>query len=145
MGVHAAADTEYSWPWYGKLVGGYFNGHPNNPNVRNADVLKVDNSHASCTHLPDTWNRDDEWYNYKNLNPEMTVLLNLDESSYEGGTNGDSHPISWIHDRGENKMFYTGLGHTDESFVEEHFMKHLLGGIQYVMGEVQNLIMLQKK
>ena len=34
VGIHAAADTEYDWPWYGKLVGAYFNGHPNNPNVR---------------------------------------------------------------------------------------------------------------
>lgn len=135
VGIHAAADTEYSWPWYGKLVGGFFNGHPNNPNVRNADIKKVDMTHPSCTHLPDTWNRDDEWYNYKDLNEEMTVLLNLDESSYEGGTNGESHPISWIHDRGENKMFYTGLGHTDETFVEENFLTHLLEGIKYTMGD----------
>ncbi len=27
-GVHAAADAEYDWGWYGRLVGGYFNGHP---------------------------------------------------------------------------------------------------------------------
>ena len=28
VGVHAASDTEYDWPWYGGLVGAYFNGHP---------------------------------------------------------------------------------------------------------------------
>ena len=33
LGIHAAADTEYEWDWYGKLVGGYFESHPNNPNV----------------------------------------------------------------------------------------------------------------
>ncbi len=135
VGIHAAADTEYSWPWYGELVGAYFNGHPNNPNVRNADIIRVNDTHTSCTHLPEKWNRDDEWYNYKNLNEDMTVLLNLDETSYEGGTNGENHPISWIHDRGDNKMFYTGLGHTDESFSEEPFLKHILGGITYVLNK----------
>ncbi|WP_235298102.1 ThuA domain-containing protein [Portibacter marinus] len=131
VGIHAAADTEYDWPWYGELIGGYFNGHPNNPNVRNADIQVVDAGHPSCQHLPETWNRDDEWYNYKNLHPDMKVLLNLDESSYEGGTNGDSHPIAWTRDH----MFYTGLGHTEETFMEENFLKHLLGGIQSVMGD----------
>jgi len=27
-GVHAAADAEYDWHWYGQLVGGYFRNHP---------------------------------------------------------------------------------------------------------------------
>ena len=28
MGIHAAADTEYEWPWYGDLLGAYFKSHP---------------------------------------------------------------------------------------------------------------------
>ena len=28
VGVHSAADTEYGWPWYGRLVGAYFTSHP---------------------------------------------------------------------------------------------------------------------
>ena len=45
MGIHAASDTEYSWPWYGKLVGAYFESHPNNPNVREAEIEVVNKSH----------------------------------------------------------------------------------------------------
>ncbi|MEL6942015.1 MAG: ThuA domain-containing protein, partial [Bacteroidota bacterium] len=86
IGIHAAADTEYEWPWYGKLVGAYFNGHPNNPNVREADIHCLDKEHISTKHLPAVWHRNDEWYNYKNINPDINVLLNLDETSYEGGT-----------------------------------------------------------
>ncbi|GLR17716.1 hypothetical protein GCM10007940_23310 [Portibacter lacus] len=123
VGIHAATDTEYKWPWYGELVGGYFNGHP--PGIKNADIQKKNDTHLSCAHLPDVWNRDDEYYNFKNLNPEMTVLLNLDETTYEGGTNGENHPIAWTRDN----MFYTGLGHTEASFSEENFLKHILGGI----------------
>ena len=41
LGIHAAADTEYDWAWYGKLVGGYFNGHPgkNVSNVQNGKFI----------------------------------------------------------------------------------------------------------
>ena len=47
VGIHAAADTEYDWPWYGQLTGAYFNGHPNDPNVREADIDLVDKEHIS--------------------------------------------------------------------------------------------------
>ncbi|AKA35109.1 ThuA domain-containing protein [Flagellimonas lutaonensis] len=134
LGIHAAADTEYEWPWYGKLVGGYFNGHPNNPNVRKATIEVLDKSHPSTAHLPDQWVRSDEWYNYKDLNPNMNVLMNLDEDSYEGGTNGDNHPIAWYHEFEGGRAYYTGGGHTDESFDEPEFRKHLLGAIEWCLG-----------
>ena len=50
LGVHAAADTEYDWPWYGKLVGGYFDSHPSDPNVRKATINVVDKSHSATEH-----------------------------------------------------------------------------------------------
>ena len=62
-GIHAASDTEYTWPWYGELVGGYFRSHP--PGTPNADVKIEDGNEPSTTGLPATWNRDDEWYNYQ--------------------------------------------------------------------------------
>ncbi len=133
LGIHAAADTEYDWPWYGKLVGGYFESHPNNPNVLEAkiDVLRKD--HASTAHLNDEWSRSDEWYNYKDLNPNVTVLLNLDENSYSGGTNGTSHPIAWYHKFDGGRTYYTGGGHTEASFDEPAFRQHLLGAIEWCL------------
>lgn len=135
VGIHSAADTEYDWPWYGRLVGAYFNGHPNNPNVRDAIVRRLDSTHISCAHLPQDWSRSDEWYNYKDIQQDLNVLLNLDESTYDGGTNGLSHPISWYHEFEGGRSFYTGGGHTRESFSEPLFLKHLWGGIQYAWGD----------
>lgn len=135
VGIHAAADTEYDWPWYGKLVGAYFNGHPSDPNVRAADIQCVHKEHMSTAHLPETWHRSDEWYNYKDINDQINVLLNLDENSYEGGTNGANHPIAWYHEYDGGRSWYTGGGHTNETFEEEDFLKHLLGGIKYAIGE----------
>lgn len=132
VGIHAAADTEYDWPWYGKLVGGYFNGHP--PGVTEAAIHVKDKKHPACEGLPDTWKRTDEWYNYKELNPDIHVLCTLDESTYEGGTNGPDHPIAWYHAYEGGRAFYTGSGHTSEAFAEPLFLRHLLGGIQYAAG-----------
>lgn len=134
VGIHAAADTEYEWPWYGELVGAYFNGHPSDPNVRDAVVKVVDNNHISTKHLPEQWKRTDEWYNYKDIKADLTVLLNLDEKSYEGGTNGDNHPITWYHDFDGGRSWYTGLGHTNECYQDKDFLQMLWGGIQYAAG-----------
>ena len=130
MGIHAATDTEYDWPWYGQLVGAYFDGHPN---IQPATINVVDSSHASTSQLPNPWNRTDEWYNFRDINPNINVLLNLDESSYDGGTNGDNHPHAWYHTFDGGKSFYTAGGHSDANFDEPDFQLHLLGGILYCL------------
>lgn len=130
-GIHAATDTEYDWPWYCKLAGANFSSHPKQQNA----VLHVtDSTHPSTRHLPRTWQRFDEWYNFKNRNTDVNVLLTIDEKSYEGGTNGDNHPMSWYHAFDGGKAFYTALGHTDASYTEANFLQHILGGLNYVMG-----------
>ncbi len=136
VGIHAATDTEYDWPWYNQLVGAYFNGHPNNPNVREATIDIVDSSHPASSFLPARWERADEWYNFKSINPAINVLAKLDERTYQGGTHGeDEHPIAWYHDYEGGRAFYTGGGHTKESFSEPLFMQHILAGIQYAIGK----------
>jgi cytochrome c len=136
MGIHAASDAEYDWGWYGRLVGGYFESHPAQ---QVAKILRVDSTNAATKHLPAVWERKDEWYNFKNLNPDVHVLLKIDEKSYQGGKNGDNHPMAWYHDYDGGRAFYTELGHTDESFVEENYLKHILAGIQYAIGKNSEL------
>ncbi|MEL6868019.1 MAG: ThuA domain-containing protein, partial [Bacteroidota bacterium] len=132
VGIHAATDTEHFWPWYGKLVGAYFNNHPETQPAR----LKVLNkNHPSTKPLPAIWERTDEWYNFKNLSPDVQVLVTVDESSYTGGTHGDSHPMVWCHNYDGGRAFYTALGHTEESFSEPLFLEHLAGGIAYAVGD----------
>ncbi|GAB3704257.1 hypothetical protein GCM10027592_35390 [Spirosoma flavus] len=130
VGIHAAADTEYDWPWYNKLVGAYFLSHPKQ---QNAEIEIVDKSHPSTKMLPDRWKRWDEWYNYKSIQTDLKVLGKLDEKTYEGGKNGDNHPFIWHHEVDGGKAFYTGGGHTDESYTDAMFLQHILGGIKSVM------------
>jgi cytochrome c len=136
-GVHAAADTEYDWPWYGKLAGAYFESHPNEEGTAIIDI--TDKNHPATAGLPDQWKRADEWYNYKSIYSDIKVLATLDESSYAGGTNGSNHPIAWYHEYDGGRAFYTGCGHREESYSDTVFLKHLQGGIQYAMGSGQKL------
>ncbi|MEN3614394.1 ThuA domain-containing protein [Plantactinospora sp. ZYX-F-223] len=132
VGVHAASDTEYDWPWYGGLVGAYFASHP----APQPATLKVaDRVHPSTRTLPLRWNRTDEWYNFRaNPRGKVHVLATLDETTYTGGGNGHDHPIAWCHNYDGGRSWYTGGGHTDESFAEPLFRTHLLGGLRSAAG-----------
>jgi cytochrome c len=133
-GIHSATDTEYDWPWYGRLAGAWFNGHPGNPNVRKATYRVLDKSHPSTEGFPDTLVREDEFYNFKSIDPTIHVLIEIDEKSYEGGTNGDHHPMSWYHEYDGGRAWYTNMGHTEATYSEPLFLRHLLGGLRYAMG-----------
>lgn len=130
VGIHAATDCEYDWPWYVKMVGASFLSHPEQ---QMAKLVVVDKNNKATKHLPEIWERKDEWYNFKNMNPDVHPILKIDETSYKGGKNGDNHPMAWYHDYDGGRAFYTELGHTNESFSEPAFLQHLLGGIKYAL------------
>ena len=130
VGVHAAADTEYNWQWYGKLVGAYYRNHPE---VMNGKILTI--NHKITNHLDSEWEIEDEWYNFDYVNYDINILLHLDEDSYIGGEHPDYHPITWYHEYDGGRSFYTGLGHTKEVYDDERFIKLLEKGILYASYE----------
>tara|TARA_B100001989_G_scaffold76159_1_gene52404 strand:+ start:1981 stop:2718 length:738 start_codon:yes stop_codon:yes gene_type:complete len=128
IGIHSATDTEYEWEWYGKLVGAYFMNHPD---IQKATIITEKKHHFLTDHLKDRWSIKDEWYNFKNFNPDINVLLSLKETSYEGGENGEYHPISWYHEFEGGRSFYTGLGHVGETYKDSRFVKMIEKAILY--------------
>lgn len=136
VGIHAAADCEYDWPFYGELVGAYFAGHSL---VVPASVNVEPVSHPSLTGLPSPWPRTDEWYGFRTnprAQPTVTVLLTVDETSFDPGQGsmGGDHPVAWSHPYAGGRAFYTALGHTAESFSDPALLGHLLGGIEWAAG-----------
>lgn len=128
IGIHAATDCLFKWEWYGNMIGAYFTNHPP---VQEAVLTIIDTKHPSTKDLVSPWNHTDEWYNFNYTNPNIKVLLKIDEESYKGGKNGADHPVAWYHQFEGGRIFYTALGHTPESYKNEYFLKHLLGGIKY--------------
>ncbi len=133
IGIHAAADAEYQWPWYNNLVGAYFKSHPKQ---QEAEIRVSDTNFIATQMLPLSWKKFDEWYNFKETHwNDVHVLLTVDEKTYSGGENGDYHPICWYHNYDGGRSFYLGLGHTKESYSDPLFLKILSGGIKYAIGE----------
>jgi cytochrome c len=132
VGIHSAADTEYGWSWYGRLVGAYFESHPA---IQRGRVHVVDREHPATRSLPEVWQRTDEWYNFKkNPRGRVHVLATVDEQSYTGGTMGADHPIAWCQNFDGGRSWYTAMGHTAESYSDHLFRRHLWGGIQSAAG-----------
>jgi type 1 glutamine amidotransferase len=132
VGVHSAADTEYDWPWYGELIGAWFASHPR---IQQGSLSLLDPAHPSTRCLPDPWVRTDEWYDFRSLPPEGTsILLTIDETSYDGARMGSPHPMAWAREVDGGRAWYTALGHTAESYGEPAFLDHLAGGILWVLG-----------
>src|SRR3954468_24302267 len=152
VGIHAAADTEYTWAWYGQMLGGYFRNHP--AGTPTATVKVEDTDEPSTTGIPASWSRVDEWYNYQPpTNPVVNgggndysvrdsgvkVLMTVDESTYDeqdGNTTDDDHPITWCSQFDGGRMWYTGMGHTQESYADTNFRNMVLGGIKTAAGVV---------
>ena len=129
-GVHAATDTEHTWPWYIRLVGGEFLSH--GPVQKAAiEVCPEGCQHLSTSFLPKRFERTDEWYNFKRLSPTTTKILNLDENGLKEATHGKDHPVAWFHEFDGGRAWYTAGGHTEESFSEPDFLKHIAEGIRW--------------
>ena len=133
LGVHAAADTEYDWPWYGELIGAWFAGHP--PGLQ---TTRVTFSPGAAPPDASAWRITDELYNYRrNPRGHADVIATVDEGDYAGGTMGDDHPIAWCHARFGGRAWYTGLGHDAAVYADAVYRAHLLRGLRFVMRQAE--------
>jgi type 1 glutamine amidotransferase len=123
VGIHSATNCEEEFAWYcDTLVCAIFAFHRQ---IKPLEVHVVDGNHPSTRHLQDPWNRTDEWYNYDRVPKNVTVLLEIED---EDGR----RPIAWCRSIKQGRSFYTGGGHTKESYAEPQFLMHLKGGIEWV-------------
>ncbi len=136
-GIHAASDTEYDWKWYDTLLGTHFRDHSIFPHTPEGELVTETRNHPSTAHLPDRWKKKEEWYNFKQSvrgKPGFTVLLSADEKTYNVGETkgmGNDHPVSWINEPGNGRVFYSALGHDADTFSDPNAAGHLLSGIEW--------------
>jgi type 1 glutamine amidotransferase len=129
VGVHAAADTEYEWSWYGQLIGAYFRSHP--PGLHSTLVQPERGGKPAGK----PWPVRDELYNYRsNPRGEVRVAATIDERGYEGGTMAADHPITWCHAFDGGRSWYTGLGHDAAVYDDNNFLAQLRRGLRYAAG-----------
>jgi cytochrome c len=79
-------------PWYNKLAGTWFQDHPNQQsNVQKGRYFVTEKNDLTAG-IPDSFERTDEFYAFKNISENINVVIKIDKKPYIGGTNGDNHP-----------------------------------------------------
>ena len=127
VGLHSATDAAYGWPAMGSLLGGRFNGHPVTGDL---PITVVDRAHPATAHLPSPWVFRDELYLFRELVPDVRLLLAVEF----GGSQASTLPIAWCVERLPVRTFYTALGHFVAAYENADYLGHVLGGIRWVLG-----------
>lgn len=148
IGMHASGgDIFYQWDWYvDTLIGARFVGHTFSPQFQDAKVLKTDLENIITFHLPSSWEiKQEEWYAFES-NPRhkgYNILLTMDTDSYQ--TKGKTliwqddmegeHPITWMHELGKGRVFYTAIGHTAKTYETPEFEQMIENAITWGFGK----------
>jgi uncharacterized protein len=138
VGIHAAADTEYGWPWYDKMVGHMFHIHPM---VQTATIKVEDPNFPGMDRFAKRFLWTEEWYEFDaSRSDKLHYLLSVDEKTYKPEVNwgtkqgkgmGKFHPLAWYQEYDGGRAFYTALGHLSASYADAGLMHHIYGGIYW--------------
>jgi type 1 glutamine amidotransferase len=141
-GTHCATDTLYKDTAYGELVGAYFDGHPWHQKIK---VRVEDPKHPAAAGFHTGDEITDEIYQFRAApysREKLHIIMSVDNSSIDTNKKGVNRSdkdfaISWCHEVGKGKSFYTSLGHRKEVWKDERFQKHLIGGLKWATGELK--------
>ena len=139
VGIHAALDTNYTWPEYGEMIGGWFDQHP--WGTFNAPIINEAPNFPAVRNFPNAFVKYDEIYQPKDWSrTKVNVLLSLDPSKLDYANNPRIHrmdhdfPVAWVKMYGKGRVFYSTLGHTEESWEDPDIRKMYFEAIKWALG-----------
>jgi type 1 glutamine amidotransferase len=138
IGIHSAAITFTQWPEYGKMLGGYFDGHP--WGVADAPLVVEDPDFPGMKHLRPIFMLKDEIYQIKNFSRDnVRVLLRLDTPKVDLTVKGikrkdGDFAVAWARNYGKGRVLYNGLGHAREVWDQPEIQRMWLDMVQWSMG-----------
>lgn len=132
LSIHASISAGKDWPWYKTKIGTLFLDHPP---IQKGLIRVLEPTHPSMSTIGEKWSQNDEWYNFTDsLSANYKVLAEIDESTYQGGKMGERHPITWCHEDGRARVWFTAMGHDESLYtnMDSGFAKQLLGAAKWV-------------
>ena len=139
VGVHAALDTNYKWPEYGEMIGGWFDQHP--WMTFWAPIIVEDSEFPAVRHFPKEFMKRDEIYQAKSWSRDnVNVLMRLDERKLNYDNNPRIHrtdhdfAVAWSKMYGKGRVFYSTLGHTNEAWDDPDIQKMYFEAVKWVLG-----------
>lgn len=136
-GIHAATAALQTWPEYGEMMGGYYGGHI----VGDVPIKLDDPGHpVNACFGGKGWRINDEIYIFRDpySRKRLRVLLSLDlDRMKDPGKRPDKdYAVSWVRRWGKGRVFYCSLGHNAATYWNPAFLKHVLAGMQFVLGDL---------
>jgi len=139
VGVHAALDTNYKWPEYSEMIGGWFDQHP--WSTFNAPIVNEDPNFPAVRHFPKAFIKYDEIYQAKEWSRDKVhVLLSLDPAKLNYAGNPRIHrtdhdfAVAWDKMYGKGRVFYSSLGHTEEAWNDPDIRRMYFEAIKWALG-----------
>jgi type 1 glutamine amidotransferase len=134
VGIHSATGTERNWLWFKQMIGATFLRHPP---FEKYTLRKFDRSHQANAGLPDVWEKEDECYFFKEMNPGIHVLWIADLSTVNDSLApdifGNQYPAAWCNEFDGGRQWYTALGHDPSDYADPVYVQHLKSGIEWVL------------
>ncbi|MFW6163558.1 MAG: ThuA domain-containing protein [Planctomycetota bacterium] len=137
VGIHAATAALQKWPAYGEMMGGFYGGH-----IYQDLVLEVeDPDHPVVACLEgEPWEIHDEIYFLRGPHDpdrlRILLSLDLDRMKDPGKREDGRYAISYVRSFGRGRVFYTTLGHDPRTYSNPTFLRHVLAGIQFAIGDL---------
>jgi type 1 glutamine amidotransferase len=146
VGIHAATDTCYEWKEYGKMINGYFDGHPWGAGTQVSIKVEPGQEKHPIVAMFDGKNVDfkEEIYQLKDPYDSKAVdmLLRLDTERSDMKVKGIKRKdgdfgVAWIRPWDKGRVYYCSLGHNHEIFWHPTVVRHYLAGIQWALGDYE--------
>src|SRR5262249_55394599 len=140
IGIHSAAITFLSWPEYGKMLGGRFDGHP--WGEFQAPLVVEDAEFPGMRHFPRSFTLRDEIYQIKDFSrADVRVLLRLDarqvDLSQKGVRRQDKDfAVVWARTYGKGRVLYNGLGHRQDVWERPDIQKMWEDQVRWSLGDL---------
>ena len=146
IGIHGSGDDSHHWDWYNQnLLGAKFSHHPIEHQLQETAVLLQPLADSVLwKDLSTQWSHTDEWYVFFDspIKQGFTGVYSIDGEAIDPSGNilfvtsknfgmGKNHPVAWYKQTGKGKTFYTSMGHTGQTFKEEHFVQLLENAVKW--------------
>lgn len=117
-----------------QMLGGEFISHGAQ---QQATMLVTSPNFPGIAKLAPKFSMVEEWYALKNFAPDLHVILLQETEGMQGQMyQRPPYPSTWARRHGKGRVFFTSLAHRENVWVEEPFQQIVLGGLAWVLGNV---------
>lgn len=136
LAAHVGLTAFESWPEFGELIGGRYDGHPWH---QMGTVIKEGGDSPITRHFPPSFQINDEFYQVKNFAPDARVLLRLDVTRMppHQELRNQTFPLVWTKNYGKGRVMYSSFGHDAAIFDNRDIAQMFLEGMKWVLGTTQ--------